>query len=136
VIYGQDADGLAHGDRVEALRECHRVLRPGGVLGFHLWLLGLGTAQSAVNRFDEVTAEAGYSYMRRLSAAAAVEDLQAAGFAVTTEDMSDTYETHLRALRDRALAEGASLDPWTTCLLNLIEEGVPVGARFVAEKLP
>jgi ubiquinone/menaquinone biosynthesis C-methylase UbiE len=134
-IYGQDPDGLAHKDRVDAFAECFRILLPGGRFGFQHWLPHSGTPDDILKRFEKTTQGTDYPYMGRLSVDDYVMDLKKAGFInITVEDTSEMYESHTRGMLDVAEKNGRGLDEWHTMLLELYDQGVKVGVRILAEK--
>ncbi|MFW5691323.1 MAG: methyltransferase domain-containing protein [Chloroflexota bacterium] len=135
-IFGQDPDGLAHYQRVDIFRECWRVLRPGGVIGFHHWTIFDDVPDAIAGRLAATNAELGYPSMRRLRVGDYAADLRAAGFEqIVIDDMSAVYRRHLEALRANVhRRDPDGLDAWTVTALSIFEDGGRLGARFIARK--
>lgn len=120
VIIGQDPDGLAHAQRLFAFKECRLILRPGGQLGFHHWIPGLGASKAVLSRFDQVNVAAGYPSHGQVDADAYLRAMKAASFQeVTVSDWSQVYHNHMSAIRDQAQARAEEVDPWTATWLEL-----------------
>ncbi|MFW9787823.1 MAG: SAM-dependent methyltransferase [Candidatus Thorarchaeota archaeon] len=134
VIYGLDPDGIAHMDRLDIFRECKRVLKSGGKLGFQHWLVHKGTPQEDIAYFETVTMGTGYPYMRRLTVDEYVMDLENAGFRdIVVEDLSEMYMAHTLKIKDKVAEMNKDLDVWHAMLLELYDKGVRIGARIIAE---
>lgn len=136
VIYGQDPDGLAHHQREDIFHECWRVLQPGGRIGFQLWLLMPGVPSDVKARFEQVSADVGYGWMRDFTLTDFLRDMEAAGLMpIAVDNMSPIYAHHMEAMEANAIKAGAGgLDPWNATLLKVIRDGGKVGARLTARK--
>lgn len=132
VIYGQDPDGFAHYGRVKSFKECLRVLRPKGVLGFQHWLLHDDTPRKYVDQLETLNSELGFPSMSRLTVHDYVSDLTEAGFHnITNIDLSEMYIEHHQAIERNA---GSKVGIWVKLLNTLAEKGVKFGVLIRAEK--
>jgi ubiquinone/menaquinone biosynthesis C-methylase UbiE len=132
VIYGQDPDGLAHKDRVDAFKECIRILQPKGKIGFQHWILHSGAPDDIIDHYEIVTSE-NYPYMRRLTVDDYVNDMKIAGFRdIVVERMGATYQKHTEAIRDITKKKGIALDNWNAMLLEIFKKGYEIGVRILA----
>lgn len=135
VVFGQDPDGFAQARRIDAFKECFRVLRPGGRLGFHHWIPGVDAPPAIVERFDEANAEAGYPSHVNVSADAYMEAMRAALFQdVRATDEASTYRKHMMGIRDQAREHGEEVDSWTAAWLELADRH-PFGVMLLGRKI-
>jgi ubiquinone/menaquinone biosynthesis C-methylase UbiE len=135
VIYGQDPDGVAHKDRVDAFKECRRVLIPKGRFGIQHWLPHSGTSSKDLKRFEEITQGNEYGYMQRLSVDDYISDLEDAGFKdIAIEDLSDMYQDHVLRMDAVAKEAGRKLDEWHATFLEMSQNGVKIGVRIRAHR--
>lgn len=137
VVIGQDPDGLAPVTRTAVFREIWRVLRPGGRLAFHHWVVYDDVPLDLQERLDTVNAVMGFPSMRRITVGAYLGAMHAAGFPqVRVEDNSAIYADHLRRLAANVTRRrGAdAIDPWTRLMLDLYDAGYRAGATFITRK--
>jgi SAM-dependent methyltransferase len=134
VVFGQDADGFAHGQRIVAFRECFRVLRPGGRFQVQHWIPWLDAPPAVTERFDQVQVEVGYPSHADVHAEAYLQAMRAASFHdVRAIDRSKMYRKHMLAIAERARARQARVDAWTATWLELAERH-PFGVVLAGRK--
>ena len=138
VIYGQDPDGLAHRNRLKAFRECKRVLRPWGRIGFQHWLPHEDVPKEDLEYFERGTVKLA-GWMGRLSVTHYVQDMKAAGFEeIVVEDLSEMYQEHMESVeriadeRGDGLGMAGSLGLWFKMALEFIRRGNKLGVRITA----
>lgn len=127
VVYGQDPDGLSHPQRVHALKEIYRVLKPGGVLAFHHhWIAGFNFSETELKRLGDQN--------DRLTADHYVEDVQEAGFHIRiSAPIYELAEKHLLKVAEMKKEKGKS-DAWLEDRVRSIERGHKFGVRIKAIK--
>ncbi len=134
VVYGQDPDGLAHRERADIFRECKRVLRKNGIIGFQHWLPHADTPQRDLDYFEKVTVGTGYPYMTRLCVTDYIEDLETAGFEnIIVDDLSEMYKNHTLRIQKIFQEKNQPIDRWHGMLLDFYNKGVKIGVRIIAE---
>lgn len=135
VVYEQDPDALANGDRIHVFREVARVLRPGGLLYFHHhWIPGPDWPADVLEPYlkDPVTGG------DRMHFEGYVEDMKAAGLEVASaEACTELARSHLAGVeRLMRQANGGALPDLCfekTCAC--LERGLPFGILAVAYRL-
>jgi ubiquinone/menaquinone biosynthesis C-methylase UbiE len=134
IVYGQDADGLAHKDRSLIFKEIARVLKPQGVLAFQLWIPCPSMPEDKVEYFEQVTIKAGFPEMTRLSVKEFIDDLLSAGFTnIIIDDLSEIYKNHMIKMAHEFSKKLKTPDAWHNMLLDLIEEHYEFGVRIIAK---
>lgn len=133
-VYGQDPDGIAHKDRKLIFTEIWRTLKPHGRFGFQLWIPFSTVSNERVKYFEEVTSEAGFPEMIRLSVHDFIQDLKEAGFTnIIVEDLSEIYSNHMRGMEKKYGEKLASPDKWHKMLLEMVDDGLKFGVRIIAK---
>jgi cyclopropane fatty-acyl-phospholipid synthase-like methyltransferase len=135
VVYGQDPDGFARGDRVKSFRECVRVMRAGARFGIHHWIPSTGAPADVIARFDRANADAGYPSHVNVHAEAYAEAMVDAGLSdIRVEDASAVYRTHFKAIVKHMREAGKSPSPWTSTWTELARR-YPFGVAIFARRL-
>jgi len=136
IIYGQDPDGLANYNRFLAFRELFRILKPKGMLIFHLWIPFINYPKEDLMIFENTTIESGYPFMARLSLKEFIEDMKYAGFtSIEYEDMSKDYYEHVKKLKKKIEANGNKLDVWYSMLYDSFKKGNKIGVKIKGFKV-
>jgi len=134
IVFGQDADGLAHKDRKLIFQEIHRVLKPHGILVFQLWIPCPSMPNDKIEYFEKVTANVGFPEMSRLSVSNFVEDLKQAGFTnIIIDDLSEIYHNHMKKMAQIYHSKLKTPDAWHNMLLDLMDDNYQFGIRIIAK---
>jgi len=128
VVYGQDPDGLSHPQRVHAMKEILRVLKPGGLFSFHHhWIPGFNFSQKEIKRLGEKD--------ERLTADFYVADVQEAGFKIkVAAPIYELAESHLKKTAELKQKRGKEVDKWLADRVKSVESGNKFGVRITAYK--
>lgn len=134
IVYGQDADALAHRERKLIFQEIARVLKPQGLVGFQLWIPCPSMSEDKVKHFEQVTVKAGFPEMTRLSVKDFIADLKAAGFTnIIIDDLSKIYHDHMIKMAEEYHKKLKVPDDWHKMLLDLMNESYEFGVRIIAK---
>jgi ubiquinone/menaquinone biosynthesis C-methylase UbiE len=134
MVYGQDADGLAHKDRKLIFKEIARVLKPHGKIAFQLWIPCPSMPNNKIKFFEQVNAEVGFPEMSRLSVNEFINDLKEADFTnIIIDDLSELYKRHMKKMEEIFRLKFKAPDPWHNMLLKLVEGNFQFGIRIIAK---
>ena len=134
IVYGQDADGLAHKERKIIFKEIARVLKSQGIIAFQLWLPSLSVPDEEIKKFEEINAKVGFPEMSRLSVRDFIEDLRATGFTnIIIDDLSEVYKNHMKKMEEKFKSKLKIPDIWHNMLLKMITANHKFGVRIIAK---
>jgi len=135
VVFGQDPDVFGHPPRLKCLKECFRILRPGGFC----------TVSSSLDAWTKLGQEVLKKYCEKsgseldTTADTYKRDILAAGFEIEQDnDISDLAKSHfsgqLKNMEERTKAEGQDMLQWLVARVEYLNEGHKFGVECLATK--